>query len=72
MEPNILLKSWIDAQEITGAEAARRLGYDRGNFHRILSGAIRPSIDLAHAIDVMTDGAVPMAAWASPSRTEAA
>lgn len=72
MAPNLLLKAWIAKAEIANAEAARRVGYDRGNFHRILMGVAKPTIDLAHAIDQMTNGEVPMAAWvgfeAEPAR----
>lgn len=63
MAPNLMLKAWIAKAAIANAEAARRVGYDRGNFHRILIGAAKPTVDLAHAIDRMTGGEVPMAAW---------
>lgn len=74
MSPNQLLKSWIDNAGITNAEAARRAGYDRSNFHRILIGTAKPSIDLAHAIEDMTGGSVPMSAWVGfdPATTTAA
>lgn len=63
MAPNILLKTWIAKAEIANAEAARRVGYDRSNFHRILAGNAKPTIELAHAIEAMTAGEVPMSAW---------
>lgn len=63
MAPNILLKQWIKGEGIANAEAARRLGYDRSNFHRILVGTAKPTIELADAIDRLTGGSVPMAAW---------
>jgi hypothetical protein len=63
MAPNEALKAWVATACITNAEAARRACYDRSNFHRILAGEAKPSIELAHRIDEMTGGAVPMAAW---------
>lgn len=72
MAPNILLKEWIAKAEIANAEAARRVGYDRSNFHRILAGTAKPTMELAHAIDTMTQGEVPMSAWVGfePAPTE--
>lgn len=63
MEPNNILKQWVAKVGITNAEAARRCGYDRSSFHRILTGEAKPSMDRAHAIEVMTGGKVPMSAW---------
>lgn len=63
MAPNLRLKKWIEAANIRNAEAARRVGYDRSNFHRIIAGTAKPTMELAAAIDKMTDGAVPMTAW---------
>lgn len=63
MAPNEKLKAWIAREEISNAEAARRAGYDRSNFHRILAGNAKPSLELAHQIDAMTRGAVPMTDW---------
>lgn len=70
MAPNEQLKQWIAAQAITGAEAARRVDYDRSNFHRILEGHAKPTIELAHRIETATGGTVPMSAWIGfePSR----
>lgn len=63
MAPNDALKQWIADQAITNAEAARRVDYDRSNFHRILEGHAKPTIELAHRIETATDGKVPMSAW---------
>lgn len=65
MEPHDRLKSWIVAAKISKAEMARRVEYDKANFHRILEGALRPSIDLAFRIERETGGTIPMTAWAS-------
>lgn len=74
MAPNELLKKWIAGEEISNAEAARRAGYDRSNFHRIIDGSAKPSIELAHRIDTMTGGKVPMASWVGfePEKRQAA
>lgn len=64
MEPNERLKSWIAAAKISNAEMARRVQYDKANFHRILNGDLRPTIDLALRIERETGGTIPMAAWA--------
>ncbi len=63
MAPNEKLRAWIAREKISNAEAARRAGYDRGNFHRILAGRVKPSLELAHQIEALTAGAVPMADW---------
>lgn len=63
MAPNKQLEKWIADEGITNAEAARRVDYDKGNFHRIIGGDAKPTIELAHRISVMTGGAVPMSAW---------
>lgn len=64
MQPHEQLKAYIDQQGLTPGGFARALGYDRANFHRIINGTLRPSIDLAHRIDEHTGGAVPMRIWA--------
>lgn len=63
MAPNEKLKAWIADENISNAEAARRAGYDRGNFHRVLTGIAKPSLDLAHRIEAMTAGVVSMSDW---------
>lgn len=72
MAPNEQLKKWIVDQEIANAEAARRIGYDRSNFHRILDGTAKPTMELAHSIETMTGGVVPMSAWIGFKPTPAA
>jgi len=63
MEPNERLSAWLKAANMTQAEMARKCGYDRGNFHRLLNGKLRPSLHLAFAIERETKGAVPADAW---------
>ena len=64
MAPNETLKSWLEKQGIRPAEFARRIEYDRSNFHHILKGRLKPTLQIAHRIELETSGAIPMAAWA--------
>ena len=65
MSPRQLLRDYLTAQEITPAEFARRIEYDKGNFHRLLnSDEIWPTLDLAFRIERETQGAVPISSWA--------
>jgi hypothetical protein len=74
MAPNEQLRAWIGLASISNAEAARLCEYDRSNFHRLLSGALKPPLDLAAKIEQVTSGAVPMSAWVGfePTRKQAA
>lgn len=67
MNPKHALKRWLDANEIKPGTFARRLGYDRGNFHRLLKpdSAVWPSLELALKIEQQTQSAIPMSAWAA-------
>lgn len=64
MAPNERLQAWLSASSVKPAEFARRIEYNRGNFHKLLKGKFRPSIDVAHKIERETAGAIPMSAWA--------
>lgn len=65
MNPKSALRKWLSDRKLAHAEFARRIGYDKSNFHRLLnSSAAWPSLELAHAIERETDGAIPMADWA--------
>lgn len=65
MDPKQLLKDFLAKEEIKAAEFARRIDYDKGNFHRLLnSDDFWPTLDLAFRIDRATQGAVPMSSWA--------
>lgn len=63
MAPNEKLKKWIADAGLNGAEAARRCNYDRHNFHRIITGAAKPTMELAREIENMTGGQLPLSAW---------
>ena len=64
MAPYLTLQSWLRDNELSAAEFARRLEYDRSNFHNILKGNIWPTLELALKIERETAGAIPMRAWA--------
>lgn len=64
MAPNERLQAWLNASSVKPAEFARRIDYDRGNFHKLLKGKFKPSLDLAHKIERETNAAIPMSAWA--------
>jgi plasmid maintenance system antidote protein VapI len=64
MAPNDTLKGWLSDRNIKPAEFARRVEYDRSNFHRLLNGNLWPSLELALRIERETEGALPMSAWA--------
>lgn len=64
MAPHERLQSWLDAAKVTPAEMARRCEYDRSNFHKVLNGRLRPTLDLAARIDRETNGTIPTIAWA--------
>lgn len=66
------LKSWLDAAKVSQAEMARRCGYDRSNFHRVLTGRLIPTLALATKIEQETKGAIPATDWIEASREIAA
>lgn len=73
MAPHEALKKWIEDQDgLTSAEFARRVGYDRSNFHRILTGGSKPPLPLAVEIEKQTDGAVKVEGWFPVLRERAA
>lgn len=57
------LRQWLEAEQVTQAELARRCEYDKGNMHRILNGKLRPTLDLAFRIERATDGAISASEW---------
>lgn len=64
MDPRAALETWLTDRQITQADFARRIEYDRGNFNKILAGALWPSLELALRIEKATNGSIPMSAWA--------
>lgn len=50
---------------LTQAELADRLGVTQSTMSRLETGDIkRPSIHLAHSLEIATGGAIPMSVWA--------
>jgi transcriptional regulator with XRE-family HTH domain len=64
MSPRDDLKLWLTAHDITQADFARRIGYDRSNLNAILAGNLWPTLELAFKIERETNGDVPMSSWA--------
>ena len=58
------LKAWMRANRVTQKQMADHLGTMQGHLSRMMQGKSYPSIEMAYAIDVATDGAVPMQSWA--------
>lgn len=61
--PCMDIAAYLKSHELTQAEFARRVGCDRSNFHRIINGRMKPSLDLAVAIERETGGVVTAASW---------
>jgi hypothetical protein len=64
MSPQKTLRDWLAAQGKRPGTFASDIGYDRGNFHRLMNGEHWPSLELALKIEQETAGAVPMSLWA--------
>jgi transcriptional regulator with XRE-family HTH domain len=58
------LSRWVDASGLTRDEVAIRFDITRPHLDRLCRGDRRPSLALALKIERITDGAVPVAAWA--------
>lgn len=52
--------------EISDADFAELIDKDRTLVNRLRRGKVRPTLDMALAIERVTGGAVPMQAWALP------
>jgi hypothetical protein len=66
MDPKAALRAYLADKTIKPATFAEAIGYDKGNFHRLLhtEGAFWPSLELALRIERETGGEVPMSMWA--------
>lgn len=58
-----LLRSWIAREDLSKAEAARKVGTSRAMLWRYLNGESTPSIDAALKIERGTDYAVRVMDW---------
>ncbi len=72
METHIRLQKWLEAAKVSQAELARRVEYDRSNFHRIVNGTMKPSLTLAARIEGATCGAIPAIAWVDDQHSDRA
>lgn len=57
------LAAYMQSKKIGDAEFASLIGKDRSLVNRIRRGEVRPTLDVAAAIEAQTDGAIPMQAW---------
>lgn len=60
------LDAYLTDRKIKDADFAPLIGRDRSMVSKLRRGIVRPTIDLADAIERATDGAVPMKAWVEP------
>lgn len=66
------LSQWIDESGMTRDDAAEKLGINRTHLDMLCRGARRPGLDLAVAIERLTNGAVPPAEWTHVPTTRTA
>lgn len=57
------LSQYLEAQKLTQAGFAARLGVPQATVSKLASGHRFPSVDTAKRIAAATDGAVPITAW---------
>ena len=60
------LLAWIEETEQTRVGLARRLGVHHQLVRQWLKGTRRPSIDMAVALEDISEGSVEASAWADP------
>lgn len=72
--PMTLLKAYLDDTREKQAEFADRVRTTPATISRLCAGALKPSLDLAHEIEVATAGRVPMESWiaCTPAAQDAA
>lgn len=57
------LETYLTEQSIKQADFAEQLKVSQATVSRLAKGTMRPSLDLAFAIERATGGAVPVASW---------
>jgi len=60
--PNLLLE-WRIASKLSQVQLADQLQVDQASVSGYERGKMVPRVDMAHKIQVVTGGAVPMTAW---------
>jgi transcriptional regulator with XRE-family HTH domain len=66
------LSAYMKRERVKDAEFAAAIGKDRSLVTKLRNGSVRPTIDVAAAIERETGGAVPMQAWAAPHSEQVA
>lgn len=62
------LENWLEKEDITNAELARRLHTSRQAVHSWVTGQQVPGLYWAHMLAAATDGAVPTETWLTPDQ----
>ena len=57
------LAAYMQAEKLTDAELARRVGRERSTITKVRLGAANPSLDLAVKIAALSEGAVPATSY---------
>jgi hypothetical protein len=65
------LDIYLKRKKIGDAEFAPLIERDRSMVSKLRRGIVRPTIDLADAIEKATDGEVPMKSWVQPEQAAA-
>jgi transcriptional regulator with XRE-family HTH domain len=66
------LSAYMKRERVTDAAFASAIGKDRSLVTKLRNGSVRPTIDVAAAIERETRGSVPMQAWVASSEPVAA
>lgn len=61
-----LLKSYLDETGEKQSAFAERVQTTPATISRLCAGTLKPSLDLAHAIERATEGVVPTETWVDP------
>ena len=68
----LTLRDYIQANRVRQKDLAERLGVTQATVSRLVTGAARPSVELAAAIKRETGGAVGFEVWVTPISSPAA
>lgn len=66
------LASYMDRNKINDADFAALIEKDRTLVSRLRRGLVKPTLDVAAAIEAKTKGEIPMQAWVEPAPATAA
>jgi transcriptional regulator with XRE-family HTH domain len=65
------LRSHLEATGEKQSDFAARVGTTPATISRLCTGLLKPALDLAHRIEVATDGNVPTETWLTATSGEA-